>query len=312
VNVALPDKAVAIAHVSQGAVAGETVESGFRFLGVPYAESPNSAGRFAAPRPAWAGVRPAKQYGATALQPDRGPTTIPEPIVPGANCLNLNVFTPTLEPARLPVLVWIHGGGFFAGCNASPWYVGSRFNRDGVVLVSINYRLGAEGFALLPDAPANPGVLDWIAALQWVQENVGAFGGDPGRVTIAGQSAGGAACATLLAVPQARRLFRAAICMSGSVGLERDRDDAEHVAASLAKLLGIALSRAAFEAVPAERLLAAQEQLFGRNGERTPTVEQLAEAMNGPSLPFAPVVDGTCCPSRSCRRLGRAHRATLQ
>ena len=118
------------------------------------------------------------------------------------------MFTPDLGAASLPVLVWIHGGGFTGGCNASPWYRGGPFARDGVVLVSINYRLGAEGFLEIPGAPANRAVRDWVRALEWVRENIAAFGGDPARVTIGGQSAGGAACATLLGVPAARDLFR--------------------------------------------------------------------------------------------------------
>ena len=180
------------------------------------------SGRPAAPG-RWDGIRDALSYGATSPQPDRGVTLIPEPIIAGDNELNLNVFTPDLGPARLPVLVWIHGGGFFGGCNASPWYRGGPFARDGVVLVSINYRLGAEGFLEVPGAPANRAVRNWVRALEWVQENIAAFGGDPGRVTIAGQSAGGAACAALLGVPAARGLFRGAACMSGGSGAHADR-----------------------------------------------------------------------------------------
>src|SRR2546430_10589499 len=139
---------------------------------------------------------------------------LPEPIIAGDSDVNLNGFTADLGGARLPVLVWIHGGGFFGGGNASPWYRGGPFARDGVVLVSINYRLGAEGFLEVPGAPANRAVRDWVRALEWVQENIAAFGGDPGPVTIAGQSAGGAACAALLGVPAGPRLFRRAAWLS--------------------------------------------------------------------------------------------------
>jgi carboxylesterase type B len=171
------------------------------------------------PHARWDGIRDALAYGATSPQPDRGITLIPEPVIAGDNELNLNVFTPDLVAVGLPVLVWIHGGGFTGGCSASPWYRGGPFARDGVVLVSINYRLGAEGFLEVPGMPANRAVRDWIRALEWVQENIAAFGGDPHRVTIGGQSAGGAACATLLAVPAARGLYRAAACMSGGQAL---------------------------------------------------------------------------------------------
>ncbi|MGH1555610.1 carboxylesterase family protein [Streptomyces sp. L7] len=111
----------------------------------------------------------------------------------------------------------MHGGGYVAGSAASPWYDGSAFARDGVVLVSIGYRLGIEGFLHLDDAPDNRGVLDWIAALTWVRDNIDAFGGDPAKVTVAGQSAGGGAAQTLMATPAAHGLFRAAISQSGAV-----------------------------------------------------------------------------------------------
>ena len=309
-----------VARTRHGRVRGTRAPDGLRFLGIPYAAPPSVAGRFAAPAPheAWDGVRDATRYGATALQPDRGVTIIPEPLVAGDNCLNLNVFTPALGGASgsggaggagLPVLVWIHGGGFFGGCNASPWYAGSSFNRDGVVLVSVNYRLGAEGFLVLPDAPANRAVLDWIAALQWVQENIAVFGGDPGRVTIAGQSAGGMACATLLGTPAAKDLFRAAVCLSGSVPPGPDLGRARQIARELADRLGIRLSREAFEQVGDAALLAGQQAMMHRRpsgeageageagdvseaSEAGKDVAALTAALARTALPFAPVVDG--------------------
>lgn len=282
-----------VARTRQGRVRGTETPTGLRFLGIPYAAPPAVTGRFAAPahHEPWDGIRDATRYGATALQPDRGVTIIPEPLVPGDNCLNLNVFTPDLGAAGLPVLVWIHGGGFTGGCNASPWYVGNSFNRDGVVVVSINYRLGAEGFLLLPDAPPNRGVLDWIAALEWVQENIAAFGGDPSRVTIAGQSAGGMACATLLGAPAARGLFRAAVCLSGSVPHGPDPEHAGQIARSLAGQLGAEASRDALEQVDDAALLAAQQAVMS---QRLPeeNAAALAARIAGPALPFAPVLDG--------------------
>jgi para-nitrobenzyl esterase len=286
-----------VARTRHGRVRGTQAPDGLRFLGIPYAAPPAVTGRFAAPAPhePWDGIRDATRYGATALQPDRGVTIIPEPLVAGDNCLNLNVFTPALGGAGLPVLVWIHGGGFFGGGNASPWYVGSSFNRDGVVVVSVNYRLGAEGFLVLPDAPANRAVLDWIAALEWVQENIAAFGGDPSRVTIAGQSAGGMACATLLGTPAARDRFRAAACLSGSVPHGPDLERAGEIARSLAGHLGIPLSREAFEQVSDAALLDGQQAMMG---QRPPVkggegLTALTAMLAAPGLPFAPVVDGT-------------------
>jgi len=159
-----------------GRVRGRQAEGAYTFLGIPFAAPPVGPARFAPPHPvpAWDGVRDCTEYGPTALQPSRGATLIPEPTRPGDDSLNLNIFTPDLGQARLPVLVWIHGGGFTAGSNSSPWYRGTRFARDGVVLVSINYRLGIEGFLYVADAPApaNRGVLDWLAALEWVHEHI--------------------------------------------------------------------------------------------------------------------------------------------
>jgi para-nitrobenzyl esterase len=121
-----------------------------------------------------------------------------------------------VSEAALPVLVYIHGGGYVAGSQASPWYDGAAFNRDGVVTVTLSYRLGFDGFGWLPDAPPNRGILDWLLALEWVHDNIGQFGGDPARVTIAGQSAGGGAVMTLLTMPRARGLFAAAASISRS------------------------------------------------------------------------------------------------
>jgi para-nitrobenzyl esterase len=286
-----------IAQAAEGRLRGVRDGDALRFLGIPYAESPLVAGRFAAPRPhpSWDGVRDALSYGATSPQPDRGVTLIPEPIVPGDNELNLNVFTPELGPAGLPVLVWMHGGGFFGGCNASPWYRGGPFARDGVVLVSINYRLGAEGFLELEGAPVNRGVRDWIRALEWVQENIAAFGGDPGRVTIGGQSAGGGACAALLGAPAARGLFRGAICMSGSSGLSHSADAVREVTEAMAAQLGVPAQAGAFDALSSSAILEAQEALMGKamaalGGQDESAV--VAALSSGVTLPFAPWADG--------------------
>jgi para-nitrobenzyl esterase len=287
-----------IAPTTRGRLRGTRDGHALRFLGVPYAESPATAGRFAAPVPPgrWDGIRDAVGYGASSPQPDRGVTLIPEPVIAGDNELNLNVFTPDLG-AALPVLVWIHGGGFFGGGNASPWYRGGPFARDGVVLVSINYRLGAEGFLEAPDAPANRAVRDWVRALEWVQENIAAFGGDPGRVTIAGQSAGGAACATLLGVPAARGLFRGAACLSGAQALRQTADGVRAVAAQMARQLGVpVLDRAALEQTPAQTILAAQQAVMGaapgaQAGPRD-AAAVAAVVSHGLTLPWAPWTDG--------------------
>src|SRR5688572_28087277 len=180
-----------LAPTTSGTVRGFVEDDTKIFLGIPYAAPPVGEHRFLAPAPpaSWDGVRDALAYGPTAPQKDPVTTIIPEPVEPGDDFLNLNVFTPDLGAADLPVFVWIHGGGFVSGCNRSPWYRGTRFTRDGVVVVTIGYRLGVEGFLEIEGAPSNRAVLDWIAALEWVQKNIAAFGGDPSKVTIGGQSA---------------------------------------------------------------------------------------------------------------------------
>ncbi|WOF23530.1 carboxylesterase family protein [Microbacterium betulae] len=192
------------------------------FLGIPYAQPPVGPLRFQAPQPhePWDGVRDATHHGATPQRGITGVTMIPEPSVPGRSTLNVNVFTPRPSAdAALPVLVYIHGGSYVSGSIASPWYDGRAFARDGVVVVTLSYRLGFDGFGWISDAPSNRGVRDWIAALEWVQANVRAFGGDPDRVTIAGQSAGGGAVLTLLGIPAAQHLFTAAWAMSATIGV---------------------------------------------------------------------------------------------
>ncbi|MBW9095750.1 carboxylesterase family protein [Microbacterium jejuense] len=232
------------------------------FLGIPFAQPPVGDLRFAAPVPAqpWQGVRDALEYGATAQRGDPGVTLIPEPSVPGDATLNVNVFTPVPGETRaaLPVLVWIHGGGYFAGSPASPWYDGRAFNRDGVVTVSISYRLGFDGFGWIEDAPSNRGVRDWLLALEWVQANIAQFGGDPSRVTIAGQSAGGGAVLTLLGMPAAQHLFHSAWALSAATA---DVASAtwQRIGRDIAARLGVAPTRAGLSAVPEERIVEAQK-----------------------------------------------------
>ena len=250
----------------------------------------------------WVGIRDALRYGPTPQRKALAEiTTIPEPSIPGDDILNLNVFTPRPKAtsgseAPLPVLVYIHGGGYVAGSPASPWYDGAAFNRDGVVTVTVCYRLGFDGFGWLPDAPPNRGILDWLLALEWVRDNIAQFGGDPARVTIAGQSAGGGAVMTLLTVPRARALFTAAASISGvpsDIPLER----AKRTTAALAERLGVTPDRSGFLRVSESDLLAAQG-----GGLRTlekPTADDLLallRSMDG-SLPLGPVVDGELHPS---------------
>lgn len=232
------------------------------FLGIPFAKPPVGELRFAAPVPVepWEGVRDALEFGATAQRGDPGVTLIPEPSVPGDATLNVNVFTPAPgeTDAALPVLVWIHGGGYFSGSPASPWYDGRSFNRDGVVTVTVSYRLGFDGFGWIADAPSNRGVRDWLLALQWVQDEIASFGGDPARVTIAGQSAGGGAVLTLLGMPAAQHLFHGVWALSGATA-DVPADRAEAIGRDVAARLGVAPTRAGLSTISEERLVETQQ-----------------------------------------------------
>jgi para-nitrobenzyl esterase len=279
-----------------GCVRGFWREGSAAFLGIPFAEPPVGELRFAAPIPhaAWTGVRDALEYGAT---PQRGAlaeiTLIPEPSVPGESTLNLNVFAPSPGEGALPVLVYIHGGGYVAGSPASPWYDGAAFNRDGVVTVSLSYRLGFDGFGCIPDAPSNRGVRDWLLGLEWVRDNIEAFGGDPGRVTIAGQSAGGGAVLTLLGMPAARELFHAVWCISGALG-DVTPEHAERLAVRLAAAAGVEPTRAGFASLTEDALLAAQSKVSGFAEGANP-LDAMA-AMLDDGLALGPMIDGELLP----------------
>ena len=212
--------------------------------------------------------------------------------------LNVNVFTPDPTASGLPVVVWIHGGGYFAGSPASPWYDGRNFNRDGVVTVSISYRLGFDGFGWIEDAPSNRGVRDWLLALEWVQQNIAAFGGDPDRVTIAGQSAGGGAVLTLLGMEQAQRLFRVVYAISGALG-DVSASRAEKLGRALAASEGVAPTVAGLSTVSEDRLLALQKKATQLGpSSMTTMIEE--------GLPLGPVVDGDLIvrPTRESLRAG--------
>ncbi|HWN34940.1 MAG TPA: carboxylesterase family protein [Pseudonocardia sp.] len=250
-------------RTGSGVVRGE----GGVFWDVPYAAPPVGAGRFAepAPVPPWKGVRDATRPGPSAPMPDRrwfgrldmGPVI--RGWVPGEDYLTVNLWTPSIA-GRAPVMVFVHGGAFLAGSGAAAVYDGTTFARDGVVLVTLNYRLGVPGWLSLPGAPENRGVLDVMAALRWARENIAAFGGDPGQVTVFGQSAGGMIVGALLAHPAATGLFRGAISQSGGLhGLSREQ--AGRVATQMASLLGVAPTADAFAAVSDEAFVAALPRL---------------------------------------------------
>lgn len=222
-----------LVKTTHGLVEGLTVDPFpiHSFRGIPYAAAPVGSLRWKAPQPAsnWTGVRKATDFGPSAMQRVHGdflPWTT-EYLVTGAvseDCLTLNVWTPKTDTkAGLPVLVYIHGGAFTEGSGSIPLYAGTELARQGIVVVTINYRLGVFGFLAHPElnaespgqASGNYGLQDQIAALRWVRDNIRQFGGDPAQVTIWGQSAGAMSVGALLVSDQARGLFRAAVASSG-------------------------------------------------------------------------------------------------
>lgn len=291
-----PTASTAVVTITTGQLVGRVTGDVESFKGIPYAAPPVGEFRWRAPQPphAWAGVRQAQSFGSDSAQ---APGDL-EPIqtTPDENSLFINIWRPAGKPAaaQWPVLVWIHGGAFVGGGSSIPYYDGSAFARKGIVVVSFNYRLGRLGFfahpALLAAAEGpvgNFGHMDQIAALRWVQTNIGAFGGDPKQVTLVGQSAGGASVLTLLTSPAARGLFHRAMIMSGGgrLALLNRRmtrgtalhPSADRVDAAFARSLGIrgkgAKALAALRALPAaqiygdltmEKLLS--EALLGNRG----------------------------------------------
>ena len=285
-----------VVRLEDGAIRGKAESGVSAFLGIPYAAPPFGANRMLPPQPvpAWAGERDATAFGPTVPKGDYPPQyapLFPEVVIPGEDCLNLNVWTPDISVAGLPVLVWIHGGSFMNGSGSVGAYDGTAFARDGVVCVTINYRLAAEGFLYLDDGIANLGLLDQLAALRWVQRNISAFGGDPVRVTVAGESAGAMSVTTLLSMPLAEGLFAQAIVQSGAAAHTLTKDEGRLVGDYLADALGVPADRESIRAVPLDKLVQAASDLVvevqttpdpGRWG-------QLALSL----LPFAPTVDGS-------------------
>ncbi|MFE9007562.1 carboxylesterase family protein [Streptomyces sp. NPDC007875] len=235
------------------------------FRNIPYAAAPTGAARFAAPTPVH-GAPGGDGPGPTAPAPRRRFAADLSPAlgqgwVRGEDYLTVNVWTPRTD-GNAPVMVFVHGGGFLSGTGQAPLYDGTSFARDGVVLVTLNYRLGAPGWLDLPGAPRNRGLLDVLAALRWVREHIAGYGGDPDRVTVFGQSAGGMIVSALLVTPEAAGLFRGAISQSGGLHTLTGAEAAATTRA-LADRLGVPATAEAFAAIPDERLVSALADLPG-------------------------------------------------
>jgi len=279
------------AHTSAGAVRGSRDGDVAVFRGIPFAEAPVGDLRFAAPRArrAWDGARDAVAFGPP---PPQGGHFGMDALAPGDGTddwLTLNVWSPAPEPdASVPVLVWIQGGGYVIGMSSLPEYDGARLARDGgVVVVTFNHRVGVEGFAQIDGAPSNRGLLDAVAALEWVRENIAAFGGDPHRVTVFGQSAGGGVVAALLAMDTATGLFRRAVVQSAP-GTYFSPELAADIAAACAAELGLRPTMADLCGVAPRRLAAAADAVGASMDRR---VERWGLAAYR-TIPFSPVVDG--------------------
>ena len=286
---------MAIAETRSGKVQGTEEEGLHVFRGVPYAQPPVGALRWQRPRreEAWDDVRDASRFAAISAQGDSPLEQMlgSADVTKSEDSLYLNIWTPGLDDRRRPVMVWIHGGGWLTGSGSTPWYDGARFALNGdVVLVTINYRLAALGFLHLADllgpeyeGSGNLGILDQVAALEWVRDSIDAFGGDPGNVTVFGESAGAGSVGTLLGMPEARGLFQGAIAQSGAASWHITRDQATENARRLIDALGVASDDAeALLSVQWERIVEAQAVLGGEGGAL--------------GLPFQPVIDGTVLP----------------
>ncbi|WP_030673507.1 carboxylesterase/lipase family protein [Streptomyces rimosus] len=281
------------ARTTTGVVRGGREAGVAVFRGIPFAEPPVGELRFAAPRAVrgWDGVRPALSYGPS---PPQGGHFGMEALSRDADddWLTLNVWTPEPGPgAGLPVMVWIQGGAYAIGTSALPEYDGGRLAGAGVVVVTFNYRVGLEGFGQFEGAPANRGLLDQIAALEWVRDNIRAFGGAPDRVTVFGQSAGAGSAAALLAMPRAAGLFGRAVAQSVP-GTFFTPELAADIAAACAAELGLKPTVSGLRAVAPARLSAAGDAVgatMDRHARRWGAVAHR-------SIPIAPVVEGDTLP----------------
>ena len=291
-----------VASTTSGAVAGREHHGVIRFAGVRYAAAPVGSRRFRPPEPPepWSGIRDAVAFGPVSWQAKGSMASLlgSAELHLDEDCLSLNVQTPAVDDGARPVMVWIHGGGFDSGSGSTPWYDGSSFAaRRDVVVVSLNYRLGALGFLHLGGphglgeeyaSSGLSGILDQVAALRWVRDNIAAFGGDPGNVTIFGESAGAMSVGTLLGLPAAQGLFHQAILQSGGAGNVHTASRADELTAALLAELGTTDAEVLLTADPQAILDAqvAMSAVAGRGGAGSSAV----------LLPFQPVVDGVELP----------------
>jgi para-nitrobenzyl esterase len=305
----------AIVATTYGQVRGITAPDGVRaFLGIPYAAPPVGTNRLRPPQPVqpWTGVRDATAIGPEPPQPQFGSDPwglLYDPAVPGDDCLNLNVWTPAPGATGLPVMVWSPGGSYQFSSGGS--YDGSRFARDGVVCVTFSWRTGADGFLYLGEGDdANLGLLDHVAALTWVRDNIAVFGGDPGRVTVFGESAGAMSIGVLLSMPRAEGLFRRAVLQSGAAHHVVPAAEAARIGARFAEVLGVPAVREAIAQIPVDQLLQAQAQVCGEV-LASPDPARWGSEVVASTMPFHPVVDGVVVPAAPIERLAAGASADV-
>ena len=293
-----------IVTTAQGRLEGLELDGLQHFRGIPYAASPVGERRFLPPAEpeSWDGVRAANEFGPASCQSSGGITAMlgDQASSIEEDCLFLNVTTPACDGLARPVMVWIHGGGFVNGSGSTPWYDGTSLAARGdVVVVTINYRLGALGFLWLGDldpryrASGMNGILDQVAALRWVRDNIAEFGGDPENVTVFGESAGAMSIGTLLATPAARGLFHRAVAQSGAADNVLSPSVAAGVTADLLGRLGVTTIEGLL-AAPADRITDVAAEVEGRlhqDPSRLAGRTGIARAMA-----FQPVVDGEWLP----------------
>ncbi|WP_049566418.1 carboxylesterase/lipase family protein [Streptomyces sp. SBT349] len=274
------------ARIATGVVEGELMDGIAVFRGIPFAAPPVGANRFTEPRPArsWDGVRTLAEFG--SVPPQHGRDSKDD------DWLNLAVWTPDPGAGRLPVIVWISGGAYLQCSTANPYHDGRILAASGVVVVSMNYRVGAEGWAHIPGYPDNRGLLDQVAALRWVKDNVAAFGGDPDNVTVFGQSSGAGSVAALLVMPRAVGLFDRAI-MQSLPGTYFTPELAAQVTRCVVAELGPDLDAERLVEVGPRRLMAAVTEMSER---LLPTMGVHWGPVAYTPTPFSPVVDGEILP----------------
>jgi len=302
-----------VVQTSLGTLRGQSRDTGAVFGAIPYAAAPVGAQRYRAPAPAprWDGVREAAALGRPLPQPERTlPGIFSEPLLGWREDrdpeLTLNVWTPDPGAHGLPVLVWLHGGAFIAG--SPQLYDGSAWMRDGIVLVTVGYRLGIEGFVHFAGGDTNVALRDQLAALEWVQEEIAAFGGDPGRVCLAGQSAGAMSLGWLLGSERSAGLFQRAISMSGGVELTYSPEQAARIATTVAERAGAEPTAAAMSRIPVAKVIDVQESIapgeieLDTPEDRDPT---------GGMLWVAPVRDGDVVAEDPLAAVGRGATVDL-